>query len=840
MYWWLWWCHHSAWRSTVLLQSCSFGMSGPSIKGDKQEIKNGLFHISCDAESGKLIALWNSTTDLQFNVSYQFLEPQLEALGDTQRQDDKFALAIYPGETKEFVCGKWKAFKRSFSFGAPDQAWLDKRAAELNSGVEDEVAAVRAVLKQNPKADGKYTAEYIASVCEGNAVPFVDLTFAPKPSSISRDWEGKPPTFAWMRPHVYCIDPAKPPCLFVGDIEPNDIDQGQLGNCYFLCALACLSEFPDLIKDCYNYPQRPTLGVYRVRLCKNGWWQVVTLDDLLPTQRNLPVYAKNREEPNELWVSMLEKAYAKLHGSYAAIRAGDPAQALADMIGGPYMKLKDHDAWESDKSKVFDFLAECDAADHLMSLGTPGSDTTSYGGAGGSAGGSVAALADQYKAVGLVTGHAFSLIRVKAYKGLKMCMIRNPWGNGMEWNGKWSDNDPGWTPEMKKALDFYEGDDGTFWMEWADVIKWFDSGSVCFVLPAWTRIRIAANMDGGVPDLVPMIFVSQAVEVWIGAHQRDSRGLPSGDKDGKYIAFLVAILQQDAATGRMRTVFASNRGSFIPARDAWAHGTLEPSEHPYFVLVQSYGDDTKSFVNSIFLADDKGTRVQFVSYKEGAAKKYNPPTKFDAATCTQKVAANYQIISKRTNKQYLELSGDSVNVAATASAPAAKTPARAGAPAAKDAQQPAAVAKAAPATALGKKVVAAAGPPKRRVSVTVLCGRNLVAKDLNGLSDPFVTITVLDQAGKPAPGIDEVSTKYINNTLNPTWGEMFTIAAPAGCTFRFHCWDKDLFGKDDMGFVDVAVDGLALTPGGAAKMDFYKLGGGDATGDVQLLFALAP
>ena len=120
--------------------------------------------------------------------------------------------------------------------------------------------------------------------------------------------------------------------------------------------------------------------------------------------------------------------------------------------------------------------------------------------------------------------------------------------------------------------------------------------------------------------------------------------------------------------------------------------------------------------------------------------------------------------------------------------------------------------------------------------MNVLAGRNLAACDMNGLSDPYVTITVLDAAGKPVPGTDEVSTKYINNTLSPTWGEQFSFTVPDGGRLSFHCWDKDLFGKDDMGTVVVPVASLGIEAGGAAKMDWYPLTGKGASGDIQLLF----
>jgi calpain-15 len=76
------------------------------------------------------------------------------------------------------------------------------------------------------------------------------------------------------------------------------------------------------------------LGLYRVNFCKNGEWQVVTIDDLIPCYpQGPPLFSQGRA--NELWVSLIEKAYAKMHGSYYSLRNGFINEALIDLTGAP-------------------------------------------------------------------------------------------------------------------------------------------------------------------------------------------------------------------------------------------------------------------------------------------------------------------------------------------------------------------------------------------------------------------------------------------------------------------------------------------------------------------------
>ena len=85
------------------------------------------------------------------------------------------------------------------------------------------------------------------------------------------------------------------------------------------------------------------------------------------------------------------------------------------------------------------------------------------------------------RSVGLIDYHAYSLIACKEVDGKRLVLLRNPWGNGKEWNGAWSDGSKEWKehPQIAKALDYAPAEDGLFWMEWSDFHTAFDTVDVC-------------------------------------------------------------------------------------------------------------------------------------------------------------------------------------------------------------------------------------------------------------------------------------------------------------------------------------------------------------------------
>lgn len=120
-------------------------------------------------------------------------------------------------------------------------------------------------------------------------------------------------------------------------IDPNDVQQGQLGDCYFLAAIAAVARanpkaLEKLIKDNKDGTYDVTLYVYKHFISWSRTPTVIKVKPEFPKKADgTPAYAKIGD--NELWVMLLEKAYAQHKGSYGKIDGGYVEKGMGVLTG---------------------------------------------------------------------------------------------------------------------------------------------------------------------------------------------------------------------------------------------------------------------------------------------------------------------------------------------------------------------------------------------------------------------------------------------------------------------------------------------------------------------------
>ena len=130
--------------------------------------------------------------------------------------------------------------------------------------------------------------------------------------------------------------------MLYGEPGPNDIKQGRCGDCYFLASLSALAEFPDRIKRIFLTKDVNEAGCYAVQMYINGEKRTIVVDDYFPYDDETetwafsqPSRANTPKRPSEIWVLIIEKAWAKVFGSYQRIEAGSSGEALYPLTGCP-------------------------------------------------------------------------------------------------------------------------------------------------------------------------------------------------------------------------------------------------------------------------------------------------------------------------------------------------------------------------------------------------------------------------------------------------------------------------------------------------------------------------
>ncbi|EEY65507.1 uncharacterized protein PITG_02997 [Phytophthora infestans T30-4] len=451
----------------------------------------------------------------------------------------------------------------------------------------------------------------------GRSLQFVDREFPPDTTSLagcSHETEIAP---QWKVSSAINIASG----LFDGGTDPDDVRVGRLDDAWLLSALSIMAasggvddgKVDELIDRLFVTKQTSLTGAYALRLYQNCQWETVIVDDYFPVlydsagldaggDAELSVSAgaafAHSRDFEELWVPLVEKAFAKYCGGYAALEGGYVHHALRVLSGCEcdevYLAPAARGALKKTLWQQLKLFRKNRFLLGAASLPSEHADPA-------------------LRASGLVFDACYVIYDVRDVDGAQLLQLRNPPGDHQEWKGDWSDSSRLWTRRLRKRLGVRKGDDAgddnTFWMSFDDFCHAFRALYVCryYDPDKWAVNTLDARFSredatsSGLPtrhnpgctglDNNPhfSLRVSRPTEVIVTVTQVDSHGMAPvtvlpiavyivAHRDQKDRARRVTALNQDNVTAH----------SGVPARRREVRIQAELAARTYTLLVAAY------------------------------------------------------------------------------------------------------------------------------------------------------------------------------------------------------------------------------------------------------------
>ena len=290
------------------------------------------------------------------------------------------------------------------------------------------------------------------------------------------------------------------------------LHRGLLNDKFFIGAMLMLFQkkeefFTNLVLDYEHVDENLQAGFCGFQFFMNGEWKEVTVDTKFPShQKGEFSLTQSKNQKGPFWVTLFEKAYAKMFGSYRVLNNTLLKDFLVDFTGGWSKMIKvPKPSVIEDKTKkfFFDEITRCVAQHYL--IGCMKFDDGKI----------VEELneslseKDDAEEEQIITNSIYTVLDIQEYENIKLIYLCNHWDKG-KFSRSYGPDDEVWesNKKLKEKLKYnVSTTDGTFWMSFDEFITTFNTIYYCRIIPeTWANYTISgiwqAEQSGGAPQKV--------------------------------------------------------------------------------------------------------------------------------------------------------------------------------------------------------------------------------------------------------------------------------------------------------------------------------------------------
>ncbi|CAF1171562.1 unnamed protein product [Rotaria sp. Silwood1] len=422
--------------------------------------------------------------------------------------------------------------------------------------------------RNNDESNAEKIFHHIKSFCQKTKIHFVDDQFPPSSRSIGNIDH----SFQWLRISDIASSSKGDHLLdwtVYSSPEPSDIQQGLLGDCWLLAALALITERPKMLQHIVLTKTVNEQGVYLIRLCHHGLWKTIIIDDCFPCAKDNQL-AYSKASGRQLYVPLIEKACAKLFGSYADLIGGHTEEGLQLLTGAPSIRinLNPHDCILDSQIAWAKLLSACEAR-LLIGAATGRTDVNE----------------EEYERVHINRNHAFSILAAYFLSEISMqfVLVRDPHARV---DYKEDIITSSILTQLNSMISFHLPS-GAFWISWPVFLQFFESITISSYASDYYDIREVAKFTQSSIEPIPTfhfhVSKTSIVDISLLYHREKRR---SDDRHTQ--SFVLCDVKDGVSTyiGTKVAILQTHRGSFTH----WT-GSLSPGTYVLIPFSTSFWDE---------------------------------------------------------------------------------------------------------------------------------------------------------------------------------------------------------------------------------------------------------